>query len=247
MILLDDVSKSYAVRGERKVIVEGLSARISDGTRLGLLGRNGAGKSTLIHCITGLAKQSEGSIEVLGFDTLHDFRTTRRLVGLVPQEITYDPFFTPLESLMIQMGLMGVEPNRVRAENLLKTFALDEKRDAYTRTLSGGMKRRLLVAQALVHEPRLLFLDEPTAGVDVELRRELWQEVEGLRAAGTTIVLTTHYIEEAERLADRIGILHKGQLLLLESRDSLMERHDGRSLEDIYLELIRKADGRPAP
>jgi ABC-2 type transport system ATP-binding protein len=221
-----------------------VSLEVYEGEIFALLGPNGAGKSTLIHCITGLAKQSEGTIEVLGFDTLRDFRTTRRLVGLVPQEINYDPFFTPMESLMIQMGLMGVEPDRERAENLLRTFALDEKRDAYTRTLSGGMKRRLLVAKSLVHQPRLLFLDEPTAGVDVELRRELWQEVEDLRAAGTTIVLTTHYIEEAEQLADRIGIIHKGELLLVEGRESLLERHDGRSLEDIFVELIRRADGR---
>lgn len=223
-----------------------LSLEVYEGEIFALLGPNGAGKSSLIHCITGLAKQSEGSIDVMGFDTLRDFRATRRLVGLVPQEINYDPFFTPLESLMIQMGLMGVKPSRERAVELLKTFALDEKRDAYTRTLSGGMKRRLLVAKSLVHEPRLLFLDEPTAGVDVELRRELWQEVEALRTAGTTIVLTTHYIEEAENLADRIGILHKGELLLVESRESLLERHGGRSLEDIYVELIRKADGRQA-
>jgi ABC-2 type transport system ATP-binding protein len=221
-----------------------VSLEVYEGEIFALLGPNGAGKSTLIHCITGLAKQSEGTIEVLGFDTLRDFRTTRRLVGLVPQEINYDPFFTPMESLMIQMGLMGVEPDRERAENLLRTFALDEKRDAYTRTLSGGMKRRLLVAKSLVHQPRLLFLDEPTAGVDVELRRELWQEVEDLRAAGTTIVLTTHYIEEAEQLADRIGIIHKGELLLVEGRESLLERHNGRSLEDIFVELIRRADGR---
>ncbi|MGB8222337.1 MAG: ABC transporter ATP-binding protein [Polyangiales bacterium] len=223
-----------------------LSLEVYEAEIFALLGPNGAGKSTLIHCITGLARQTKGSIEVLGFDTIRDFRTTRRLVGLVPQEINYDPFFTPLESLLIQMGLMGIEPSRERAENLLKTFSLEEKRDAYTRTLSGGMKRRLLVAKALVHAPRLLFLDEPTAGVDVELRRELWQEVQDLRTAGTTIVLTTHYIEEAERLADRIGILHNGELLLVESRASLMERHRGRSLEDIYVELIRRADGKPA-
>lgn len=223
-----------------------LSLDVYEGEIFALLGPNGAGKSTLIHCITGLAKQSEGAIEVLGFDTLRDFRTTRRLVGVVPQEINYDPFFTPMESLMIQMGLMGAEPDRERVESLLRTFALDEKRDAYTRTLSGGMKRRLLVAKSLVHQPRLLFLDEPTAGVDVELRRELWQEVEDLRAAGTTIVLTTHYIEEAEQLADRIGIINKGELLLVEERQSLLERHDGRSLEDIFVELIRRADGRHA-
>ena len=240
MIKVDDVHKSFG----KVHALRGISFDAPDGKITGLLGPNGAGKSTLIHCITGLAKQTKGSIEVLGFDTRRDFRTTRRLVGLVPQEINYNPFFTPLESLMIQMGLMGVEPSRERAEGLLKTFALDEKRDAYTRTLSGGMKRRLLVAKSLVHNPRLLFLDEPTAGVDVELRQELWQEVEQLRAAGTTIVLTTHYIEEAEQLADRVGILHKGELLLVESRESLLERHGGRALEDIYLELIRKADGR---
>jgi len=226
--------------------LDDLSLEVYEGEIFALLGPNGAGKSTLIHCITGLARQTKGSIEVLGFDTIRDFRTTRRLVGLVPQEINYDPFFTPLESLLIQMGLMGIEPSRERAEDLLKTFSLEEKRDAYTRTLSGGMKRRLLVAKALVHAPRLLFLDEPTAGVDVELRRELWQEVQDLRTAGTTIVLTTHYIEEAERLADRIGILHNGELLLVESRASLMERHRGRSLEEIYVELIRRADGKPA-
>ena len=224
--------------------LEDLSLEVYEGEIFALLGPNGAGKSTLIHCITGLAKQTEGTIEVLGFDTLRDFRTTRRLVGLVPQEINYDPFFTPMESLMIQMGLMGVEPDRERVESLLRTFALDEKRDAYTRTLSGGMKRRLLVAKSLVHRPRLLFLDEPSAGVDVELRRELWQEVKDLRAAGTTIVLTTHYIEEAEQLADRIGIINKGELLLVEGRDSLLERHNGRPLEDIFVELIRRADGR---
>ena len=171
--------------------LEDLSLEVYEGEIFALLGPNGAGKSTLIHCITGLAKQTKGTIEVLGFDTLRDFRMTRRLVGLVPQEINYDPFFTPMEILMIQMGLMGVEPDRERVESLLRTFALDEKRDAYTRTLSGGMKRRLLVAKSLVHRPRLLFLDEPSAGVDVELRRELWQEVKDLRAAGTTIVLST--------------------------------------------------------
>ncbi|MEM7436897.1 MAG: ABC transporter ATP-binding protein [Myxococcota bacterium] len=224
--------------------LEDLSLEVYEGEIFALLGPNGAGKSTLIHCITGMAKQTQGTIEVLGFDTIRDFRTTRRLVGLVPQEISYDPFFTPVESLMIQMGLMGVEPDRERAEALLRTFALDDKRNAYTRTLSGGMKRRLLVAKALVHSPRLLFLDEPTAGVDVELRRELWQEVEELRASGTTIVLTTHYIEEAEQLADRIGVIHKGELLLVEPRESLLERHGGRSLEDIFVDLVREADGR---
>ncbi len=205
--------------------VDGVSLRIEPGEIFSLLGPNGAGKTTLISCVTGLARPSAGRIEVFGHDVVRDYRRTRRLVGLVPQEINFDPFFTPMESLLIQMGLMGVRRDPARAEELLRTFALWEKRDAYTRHLSGGMKRRLLVAKALVHGPRLLFLDEPTAGVDVELRQDLWCEVRRLRERGTTIVLTTHYLEEAEELADRIGIVHRGRLLLVEERERLMRRH----------------------
>ena len=168
-----------------------LSLEVYEGEIFALLGPNGAGKSTLIHCITGLAKQTQGSIEVLGFDTVDDFRTTRRLVGLVPQEINYDPFFTPVESLMIQMGLMGVEPNRDRAEGLLRTFSLDEKRDAYTRTLSGGMKRRLTIARALVNEPDMVLLDEPTTGLDPQARHLLWERLWTLKREGVTLVITT--------------------------------------------------------
>ena len=229
------------------VALDDVSLQVERGEIFGLLGPNGAGKSTLIHCITGLCRQSEGTISVAGHDTISDYRTTRRLVGLVPQEINFDPFFTPHESLMIQMGLMGTRPNSARADELLKTFALSDKRDAYTRTLSGGMKRRLLIAKALVHEPQLIFLDEPTAGVDVELRRELWDEVRALRKSGATIVLTTHYIEEAEQLADRIGILHEGRLLRVEDRQALLSEHGDASLEDIFVELIRGAEGRAEP
>ena len=228
------------------VAVDDLSLQVNRGEIFALLGPNGAGKSTLIHCIAGLARQSEGTIKVDGNDTIADYRKTRVTVGLVPQEISFDPFFTPFESLMLQMGLMGTKPDKARVEELLATFSLSDKRDAYTRSLSGGMKRRLLIAKALVHKPDLIFLDEPTAGVDVELRRELWDEVRGLREAGATIVLTTHYIEEAERLADRIGILHRGKLLLVEDRDTLMSRYEGASLEDIFIDLIREADGRSA-
>ena len=223
-----------------------LSLQVKRGEIFALLGPNGAGKSTLIHCITGLARQSEGTILVDGHNTIADYRKTRTTVGLVPQEISFDPFFTPFESLMLQMGLMGTKPNAERAEQLLATFSLSDKRDAYTRSLSGGMKRRLLIAKALVHKPSLIFLDEPTAGVDVELRRELWEEVRGLRKLGATIVLTTHYIEEAEQLADRIGVVHKGKLLLVEDRQSLLSRHGGDSLEDIFVRLIRQADERDA-
>ncbi len=220
-LLLEEVEKRF---GSLRA-VDRVSLRIVPGEIFALLGPNGAGKTTLIGCVTGLARPSAGRIEVFGHDVVRDYRRTRRLVGLVPQEINFDPFFTPMESLLIQMGLMGVRQDRHRAEELLRTFALWEKRDAYTRHLSGGMKRRLLVAKALVHHPRLLFLDEPTAGVDVELRQDLWREVRRLREHGTTIVLTTHYLEEAEELADRIGIVHRGRLLLVEERERLMRRH----------------------
>jgi ABC-2 type transport system ATP-binding protein len=210
--------------------VAGVDLQVSPGEIFALLGPNGAGKTTLINCITGLARHSQGRIEVFGHDVDRDFRTTRRLVGLVPQEINFDPFFTPHESLMIQMGLMGVPPDEQWAEELLATFALSHRRNAYTRQLSGGMKRRLLVAKALVHRPKLLFLDEPTAGVDVELRKDLWTEVQRLRDAGTTIILTTHYLEEAENLADRIGIIHHGRLVLVEGRDALMHRYQHASV-----------------
>jgi ABC-2 type transport system ATP-binding protein len=179
---------------------------------------------------------------VFGHDPVRGFRATRRLVGLVPQEINFDPFFTPLETLLNQMGFMGVAPDRGRAEELLRLFALGEQRDAYTRQLSGGMKRRLLVAKALVHRPRLLFLDEPTAGVDVELRRDLWGVVRRLRDEGTTIILTTHYLEEAEALADRVGVIHRGRLLLVEDRETLMRRNNqGRA----RIRMPRPLDGVP--
>lgn len=204
--------------------VDGVSLEVKPGEIFALLGPNGAGKTTLIRCVAGLARQTEGQISVFGYDTVRAFRQTRRLVGLVPQEINFDPFFTPHESLMIQMGLMGVEPDARYADALLELFALTDHRDAYTRNLSGGMKRRLLVAKALVHRPKLLFLDEPTAGVDVELRKDLWAEVQRLREQGTTIILTTHYLEEAEELADRIGVIHRGQIVLVQERDALMRR-----------------------
>lgn len=224
------------------VAVDRVDLDVEEGEIFALLGPNGAGKTTLIHCITGLAVPTAGAIRVFGHDVVGEFRTTRRIVGLVPQEIGFDPFFTPHESLMIQMGLMGVRPDAERADALLRTFALDTHRDAYTRQLSGGMKRRLLVAKALVHAPKLLFLDEPTAGVDVELRKDLWEEVRRLRAEGTTIILTTHYLEEAEELADRIGIIHRGGLVLVEERKELIARHDHARLEDIFVQLIRSAE-----
>ncbi len=224
------------VRGVTKrfgdfVAVDDVSLEIAPGEIFALLGPNGAGKTTLIHCITGLARQTSGDISVFGYDTVSQFRSTRSLVGLVPQEISFDPFFTPMESLRIQMGLMGVRPDNARCEELLETMSLTGHRNAYTRNLSGGMKRRLLVAKALVHRPRLLFLDEPTAGVDVELRKDLWTEVLRLRDQGTTIILTTHYLEEAEQLADRVGVIHRGRIVLTENKAELMSRYGSRRVE----------------
>lgn len=224
------------------VAVSEVSLQVEEGEIFALLGPNGAGKTTLISCVTGLCRADAGSIRVFGHDVVDDFRYTRRDVGLVPQEVNFDPFFTPRESLMIQMGLMGVKPDAQRVDQLLRTFALYDHRDAYTRTLSGGMKRRLLVAKALVHSPRLLFLDEPTAGVDVELRQDLWTEVARLRAQGTTIILTTHYLEEAEELSDRIGVLRRGELILVEERDALMQRHRAHR---VMLQLDRALDEAP--
>lgn len=225
------------------VAVDDVSLRIEPGEIFALLGPNGAGKTTLISCITGLARATEGWITVFGHDVVRDFRAARRAVGLVPQEINFDPFFTPRESLLNQMGFMGCRPDPEWADHLLRTFALYGHRNAYTRSLSGGMKRRLLVAKALVHRPRLLFLDEPTAGVDVKLRQDLWTEVQKLREQGTTIILTTHYLEEAEQLADRIGMIRSGRLLLVERTDALMARHQRAS--EVVLKIERELDTLP--
>ena len=221
---VDSLTKAYG----RFVAVDAVSLAMRPGEVLALLGPNGAGKTTFISCITGLATPDSGSVSVFGYDTQRDYRQARRLMGVVPQEVNFDPFFSPFESLLLQMGLMGVRPDAAWAETLLRELSLSDHRDAYARHLSGGMKRRLLIAKALVHRPRVLFLDEPTAGVDVELRRDLWRLVARLRDEGSAIVLTTHYLEEAERLADRVGVLRSGRLLLVEDQQTLMRRY-GRS------------------
>ena len=195
-----------------------------------LLGPNGAGKTTLISIVAGLLRASEGTASVLGRDVVRDYRLTRRALGLVPQELNFDPFFTVEETLNIQAGYFGVRLSPARLHEILSALGLLEKRHVNTRALSGGMKRRLLIGKALVHEPRVLFLDEPTAGVDVELRQQLWSYVRRLRAGGTTIVLTTHYLDEAEELADRVGVIDRGRLLLVEEKEALMHRYAGRTL-----------------
>ncbi|HXT97496.1 MAG TPA: ABC transporter ATP-binding protein [Polyangia bacterium] len=207
--------------------LRGLSLRIEAGEIFALLGPNGAGKTTWISIVCGLVRPSGGTATVLGHDVVHASLAARRQVGLVPQEVNFDPFFTPREVLRFQMGYYGVPPDDGRIDEVLAALDLSSKADTNTRALSGGMKRRLLIAKALVHRPRVAFLDEPTAGVDVALRHDLWAYVRTLRAAGTTIVLTTHYLEEAEALADRVAVIDKGALVGLDT-PAAMVRELGR-------------------
>lgn len=211
--------------------LDGVSLTIPQGEIFALLGPNGAGKTTLIGAVCGLVKKTSGRILLFGQDLDVDPLTPRYEVGLVPQEINFDPFFTVRESLRIQQGYYGRKRDNARIDEVLEALDLLSKADQPTRALSGGMKRRLLIAKALVHRPRLVFLDEPTAGVDVELRRDLWAYVRTLRAQGTTVVLTTHYVEEAEELADRVGIINGGKLMLVEDKSTLMKRLGERVLE----------------
>lgn len=212
--------------------LKGLDLDIRTGEFFGLLGPNGAGKSTLINSMAGLTRLDSGSISIHGSDTVTDYREARRQIGVVPQELVYDPFFTAKECLKLQAGFFGlgkeVDP---WIERLLAGLGLEDKANTAMRGLSGGMKRRVLIGQALVHRPPVVVLDEPTAGVDVELRHSLWRFIKELHAEGHTIVLTTHYLEEAESLCDRIAIVNKGELVALDTRDGLLSRHQFRLLE----------------
>jgi ABC-2 type transport system ATP-binding protein len=210
--------------------LQDVNLAIRRGEIFALLGPNGAGKTTMIGCVAGLVLPTEGAVRVLGRDVRRDYVFTRRAVGLVPQEINFDPFFTVEESLRFQAGYFGVRLGEDRLLQLLRALDLERKRRAGTRELSGGMKRRLLIGKALVHDPKVLFLDEPTAGVDVELRRDLWSYVRRLREQGTTVVLTTHYLDEAEELADRIALIDHGRLLLVEAKAELLGRLGRRTL-----------------
>ncbi|ABC64427.1 ABC transporter ATP-binding protein [Erythrobacter litoralis] len=214
-ISIRDLRKTYAgSKGEPgKEALKGVSFDVPQGGVFGLLGPNGAGKSTLINILAGLVTKSGGEASIWGFDIDTQTRNAKRSIGIVPQEIVFDPFFTPYEVLENQAGFYGVPKAERRSEELLEAVRLSDKRDAYARTLSGGMKRRLLIAKAMVHSPPILVLDEPTAGVDVELRRQLWELVTELNEQGVTIVLTTHYLEEAEQLCDRIAIINHGELI----------------------------------
>ena len=226
VVTLRGVSKRF---GELTAL-EAVDLDVRAGEIFALLGPNGAGKTTLISIVAGLLRATTGEARVLGHDVVREYQLTRRAVGLVPQEINFDPFFTVEESLRIQAGYFGVRLAEARLAEILEALDLTAKRKTNTRALSGGMKRRLLIGKALVHDPRVLFLDEPTAGVDVELRRSLWLYVRTLRERGTTIVLTTHYLEEAEELADRVGVIDRGRLVVVEDKDTLLSRHGTRTL-----------------
>ena len=226
-IRIQSLSKTYA--GGKRAL-DGVSFDVPRGQIFGLLGPNGAGKSTLINILAGLVTKSSGSVSIWGFDIDKHPRNAKRSIGIVPQEILFDPFFTPRETLEIQAGLYGIPAGERQSDALLAAMHLTDKAHAYSRTLSGGMKRRLLVAKAMVHSPPILILDEPTAGVDIELRRQLWDYVQSLNKQGVTVVLTTHYLEEAEQLCDRIAIIHRGQVVANEPTRELIAKAQEKSV-----------------
>jgi ABC-2 type transport system ATP-binding protein len=225
-IRIEALSKTYAASkgSEPKRALNEVSFDVPRGQIFGLLGPNGAGKSTLINILAGLVVKTSGKVTIWGFDIDEHPRNSKRSIGVVPQEIIFDPFFTPRETLEIQAGLYGIPAGERKSDELLAAMHLSDKANAYSRTLSGGMKRRLLVAKAMVHSPPILVLDEPTAGVDVELRRQLWNYVRQLHAQGVTIVLTTHYLEEAEELCDRIAIINHGRVIANEPTRELVAK-----------------------
>lgn len=220
-IAIESLSKTY--KGGKQAL-DNVSFEVPQGQIFGLLGPNGAGKSTLINILAGIVTKTSGTASVWGFDIDEQPRNAKRAIGIVPQEILFDPFFTPREALENQAGLYGVSPKDRRTDELLDAVHLMDKADAYARTLSGGMKRRLLVAKAMVHAPPILILDEPTAGVDIDLRQQLWDYVRSLHAQGVTVVLTTHYLEEAEELCDRIAIINHGKLIANEPTRALIAK-----------------------
>jgi ABC-2 type transport system ATP-binding protein len=240
IVQIESLSKVY---GSGHQALERVTLDINEGEILALLGPNGAGKTTLISIICGIVSPSTGSVSVAGYDIVHDYRNTRDLIGLVPQELTLGAFDTVWNTVNFSRGLFGKPPNAAYLEQLLKDLSLWDKRDSELRELSGGMKRRVLIAKALSHEPRVLFLDEPTAGVDVELRQDMWKMVRKLNDSGVTIILTTHYIEEAEEIADRVGIISQGRLLLVEEKQGLMHKLGTKQL---LIELRQSLDEVPA-
>ncbi len=231
-IEVDGLGKTYAGSNKQapKEALKNVSLQIRRGSFFGLLGPNGAGKSTLINILAGLVNRSSGTARIWGYDIDTDMRRARRSIGIVPQELNIDPFFTPRELLDLQAGLFGVPKAERQTDEVLDAVGLSDKADAYTRSLSGGMRRRLLVGKAMVHRPPILVLDEPSAGVDVDLRRQLWQHVKTLNEQGTTVLLTTHYLEEAEAMCDEIAIINHGEIIAREKTPDLLARLDAKQL-----------------
>jgi ABC-2 type transport system ATP-binding protein len=239
ILSIQNLSKTYATGFQA---LKDVSLEIRRGEIFALLGPNGAGKTTLISIVCGIVNPSAGTVLVDGHDTLKDWRAARSLIGLVPQELTTDAFETVFANVSYSRGLFGKRKNPAYVEKVLRDLSLWDKRDSKIMTLSGGMKRRLMIAKALSHEPPILFLDEPTAGVDVELRRDMWEMVRSLRASGVTIILTTHYIDEAEEMAERIGVMSKGEIILIEEKQVLMQKLGSKHLT---LNLLEKLENLP--
>ena len=239
LLQVNELRKTYATGFEA---VKGISLQVNKGEIVALLGPNGAGKTTLISTICGITNPSSGSVFIDGYEISKNFRDARKLIGLVPQDITLEPFEKVLNTINFSRGLFGKKKDDALTEKVLTKLSLWDKRDSRIMELSGGMKRRVLIAKALIHEPRLLFLDEPTASVDVELRQSMWDVVADLKKDGVTIILTTHYIEEAEAIADRVGIINKGELLLIEEKASLMQKFGQKILK---IELQKKLNQLP--
>ena len=237
IISIKDLSKVY---GSGLDALKNINLEVKKGEILALLGPNGAGKTTLISTICGIISPSSGSVTVDGFDIISDFRKTRAMIGLVPQELTLGSFDTVWGTVRFSRGLFGSKKDDVYLEQLLKDLSLFDKKNSEIRMLSGGMKRRVLIAKALSHNPKVLFLDEPTAGVDVELRKDMWKIVHKLSENGVTVILTTHYIEEAEEIADRVGVINNGELLLVESKDHLMETLGKKEFIIELKEVVKK-------
>ena len=240
IIDIQGLSKTYA---SGFAALKGVDLQIRRGEIFALLGPNGAGKTTLISIVCGIVNASAGRVAVDGHDIRSDWRAARSAIGLVPQELSTDAFESVRDTVSFSRGLFGLAPNAAFIESLLKQLSLWDKKDARIMQLSGGMKRRVMIAKALSHEPRILFLDEPTAGVDVELRRDMWQMVRGLQQRGVTIILTTHYIEEAEEMAERIGVIRRGEIILVEDKARLMQRY---SRKQLTLQLQRPLPALPA-
>ena len=231
-IEIKNLSKTYAgtKKSPEKLALDNIDLNIPQGSMFALLGPNGAGKSTCINIMAGLVVKSMGSVAINGYDIDTHPRSAKKSIGIVPQEITFDPFFTPKQMMELQAGMYGMQKKDRRTMEILDLVGLADKADSYARSLSGGMKRRLMVAKAMVHNPDILVLDEPTAGVDIELRQQLWENVKILNKEGKTILLTTHYLEEAEELCDRIAIINHGKVIMNEDKNTLMSRVDGKEI-----------------